>query len=373
MNMIIASLSRYRIYRVRALLSLFVLLLFVWEWSQYPPHGMLDTILALVAGSAIALTIPFPIPASCCIFVVDILVTMLSGSGPTTMWASLLAIGLIAYHSSAGIICATVVCACLAQYVMMQLPTPRDVGRESMFFFGLMFFFAAFAGRALHWREEAFQHRLQTERFRHREQIMEANNHAAQEIHDSVTGDLSLIARTAQRQIRIGSQEREQWEAVERYAMEALTDVHRVIEQLASTNDDANEQPRSDVAVSIRRLIDDNEQRLHDAGFNGRCTFNVDDDAAALPDGRRTIAIGLIREIYANIIRHGNPNESYELSVVWNVRGIEITECNTVASQDDLTDGHGIVQYRQSIERIGGVLDCERNGGEWVTFAQIPA
>lgn len=236
----------------------------------------------------------------------------------------------------------------------------------------LMFVFSAFAGRALRWHEEALRHRAQTEELQYRKRIMDANNRAAQEMHDSVTGNLSLIARTAQRRLRVGTQEREQWETIERYATEALTDVRHVIERLEHTSDDHREQPHGDAVVSLRRLIDDNERRLRGAGFTGRAILNASDDAAALPDDRRIIVVGLIREIYANIIRHGDPNEPYELSVFWDRHGVEITERNVIVTQDDLTGGHGIVQYRRTIERIGGVLDCERNGSEWIAFAQIP-
>ncbi|WP_146143575.1 hypothetical protein [Bifidobacterium callitrichos] len=237
---------------------------------------------------------------------------------------------------------------------------------------------ATLVGRALRWREDAFNQQIRLSRMETQLQQTELTAHMTQRIHDAVTGELSFIARMAQRRIREGSADAEDWKLINKSALNALDNTHKVIDSLDewSRNAHGGTSPDSDMKQQIarlRRILDDNDRRIARLGFHGRTLLNVGDIPTPMEDDRIDLIADFIGELYANIIRHAKPESSYEISVMWNRSGVEVTTSNEV-SQDNLPKhGHGLQHYREKIERIGGVFTTgSMDDGAWFSFVLVP-
>lgn len=267
--------------------------------------------------------------------------------------AQLYAYGMLAYSTNA-IIVATLLTYYVVNILLIDPPGPNTnpVAMVSMYAMVLLL------GRALSWSEKTTQKSFEAAQNKNRLQELESRARIADAIHDAVTGDLSAATFVAQRHIGGNSSspgvaadpanattttatttaDAEDWRQINEYILSALTNVHRVIDEL---NMDAT-------------------------------TLPGDADGEALAN--------LLREIYANIARHAAPGSKVDLSVMLRPNAIEITQINPMKEDmagaderdDELPGGHGLASFKKQLESYQGMLTTSAQDGSWTLFAYIP-
>ena len=153
-------------------------------------------------------------------------------------------------------------------------------------------------GCALRWNEAMAVSRMEAEQTKTRLREMESRTHIAEAIHDAVTGDLSAAAFVAQRRIDALSggngrgddgkddsedgtmtddgkdaagrrDELDKWEQVNDCILSALTNVHRVIDELdmdvTVLEEDADGKAFADM---LKTTMNDGDRRLRSLGFD---------------------------------------------------------------------------------------------------------
>ena len=216
-----------------------------------------------------------------------------------------------------------------------------------------------------------------------------------------MTGDLSAATFVAQRHIGGNSSspgvaadpanattttatataDAEDWRQINEYILSALTNVHRVIDEL---NMDATTLPGDAdgeaLANLLRATLDDGDRRLRKLGFH---ITSIQHCAGGKPSASQAIAElanNLLREIYANIARHAAPGSKVDLSVMLRPNAIEITQINPMkedmAGADELNNelpgGHGLASFKKQLESHEGTLTTSVQDGSWTLFAYIP-
>ncbi|MBT1172893.1 hypothetical protein JS528_05900 [Bifidobacterium sp. MA2] len=364
--------------RVRILLATVFSVPVAVQWFYEPPMGWVALALSIAQGIALIGTIPLPVPASITIILIDGLVTICSnGTGPTSTYSIFYALGLLSYMTSNRMAAILAIVACLLQVTYTILPNDWNLDRYTLTSLALFYTIATLIGRALRWREDAFARQVQLSQAEAQLQRTELTAHAAQRMHDAVTGELSFIARMAQRRIREGSDD-EIWRQINESALNALDNTHQVIDSLDAWSRDARGDvlPDGDMerqTARLRRVLDDNDRRIARLGFHGRSLLNVGETPTSMEDDRIDLTADFIGELYANIIRHAEPESSYELSIVWDNDGIAVTTSNEVSEEELPRHGQGLRHYRERIERIGGTFTTGRmDDGAWFSFVLIP-
>lgn len=156
--------------------------------------------------------------------------------------AQLYAYGMLAYSTNA-IIVATLLTYYVVNILLIDPPDPNTnpVAMVSMYAMVLLL------GRTLSWSEKTTQKSFEAAQNKNRLQELESRARIADAIHDAVTGDLSAAAFVAQRHIGGNSSgpgvaadpanatttaDAEDWRQINEYILSALTNVHRVIDEL---------------------------------------------------------------------------------------------------------------------------------------------
>lgn len=379
--------TQVEIPTARIILAVTIEALVIWECILTPPRTMLSVALCIAHITGIALTPFFPLPSSIGLLAIDALTTIQSnGIGPTSAFGCLLGIGIIAYETTDWIAALSLTALCALQALWTQLHIPGLSMRNLFSFFALLTV-ATLAGCALRWRENVFQAAIKALQDKDRADALMHDDETAQEIHDAVTGELSLIARTAQQQIQHGG-DAEVWSRINDYAATALRDVHRVIDKLGEHPDTAPQPYDTHMQTeAIAKLLAEQDERLASLLFRGRTTLNIQDDQTLPDPACLDVAARLLDEIYANIIRHARPESDYEISVICGARGVEITQINPMPDADRADadraaaepaprasddGGRGLDYYRRIITGMGGIMRARRIDGDWTVFALIP-
>lgn len=304
----------------------------------------------------------------------------------------LYAYGMLAYSTNV-IIAAALFTYYIATILLISPPSPgtNPVSMISMYAMVLLL------GRALSWSEKTTRKRFEAAQNKNRLQELESRARIADAIHDAVTGDLSAAAFVAQRHVdgvsgspsvaaggpvsAADAADAEDWRQINEYILFALTNVHRVIDEL---NMDATVLPGDAdgeaLANLLRATMDDGDRRLRKLGFEITSIWHC---AGGKPSASRETAElvnNLLREIYANIARHAAPGSKVDLSVMLRPNAIEITQINPmkegIAGADghdnELPGGHGLASFKKQLESHQGTLTASAQDGSWTLFAYIP-
>lgn len=362
--------------KVRIALSSAFSSLLIIQWAYNPPSGGIALALSLMQGTLLASTSILPLSSSVALIVIDGLTTVCSnGTGPTSTFSVLYALGLLSYMTSDRMAAMLTITMILLQVVYTGLPNGWNVDLFVFVSFIPFSVMASLVGRSLRWREDGFLRQMKLAQAEDNLRQAEFTAHAAQRMHDAVTGELSLIARMAQHHIRAGSNDIDDWRQINESVLNALDNTHKVVDSLNEWGQGVHGTTSSEMetfANRLHRVLDDNDRRINRLGFEGRSVLNIDDGPAPMSEERMTLCTGFIGELYANIIRHAK-RESYEVSVVWNDSGIEITTSNALSDEERPQHGQGMQYYRREIERISGTfVTGQLNDGTWYSFAAIP-
>ena len=130
--------------------------------------------------------------------------------------------------------------------------------------------------------------------------------------------------------------------------------------------------------------MEEQDRLLHMLGFAGSSHLEGDlfDDGlhdVVSPKVHETV-MGLLEELYANIVRHCTPAaQPSGYSVVVDLDGdvIRITGINpllpTPSMMRGIRHGRGLALHRTAVESLGGMLAASVQDGVWILNARIPA
>lgn len=379
---------------LRPVLALAMLALLAWEFhadgrlSAFDPLPWMQLALILIS--------PIVPRLSCAALLGLGIASMFVCAGdPFSLTGALYALAMLSYdtcNTASAVLTALMIIAQSIHVVAIQGTDQFDV--VELPGFAIPYALAALLGRSLRWREAMLEARRREESYRIRLEQAHANARTAQELHDAVTGELSLIARLAQRRMRHSSPPQPgDWERINRSALTALDDVHRIIDRLDKDtgNIDVNGSGMAapDAALSrLRNELSHGDEVMAALGFEGHSLLDIETtehDASAESEVSQESepadaaildwTTSLIRELYANIERHAASDGPYSLSVVIRSDDIHIRQTNVIDRTGEtarMRGGHGLAHMRREICRRHGTLTTDRDGGIWTLEAWIP-
>lgn len=383
---------------IRIAQTLVLLLCGFWEWYFTPPQTMSGVVTATIFMILLPLAGVFPVPANLALLL-NFCVTCLffHVEGPSQLLGVSYALGVLTYDIStkAGVVLAIPVVCSLA-YHSSHYPDFRWFSGYAqvpilILLLTLLLFFSHTSRR----------HSLLYEAQRKIEEAdaLKRRVTVARIVHDSVTGDLSNIARIAQRRIRrVESEEdREAWRQINDRCLRVLDSVYAVIRQLSDEDETELSSERGRVGADGRRFVDVLRERteewtasLAQSGFIGvsRVIDHVHGFQTDNPSDireRKACVLDMLDEAYANIIRHGVPgDDSFSVVVTVEKNQIEIVATNPLADNaqlDEIDDdadllplpgGHGLKMHRAEVERLGGVLSADAEDEHWILYVRVP-
>ena len=376
-----------------------------------PPGNPAATVWTVIEIAALLLSTFFPKSMSLLFLVMaESGPWLISGADVNSLPGILYAFGMLAYETNnlvALLLLAYSVADQLFCQLVLHMNDSNPVSIIAMIGLILML------GCALRWNETMAVSRMEAEQTKTRLREMESRAHIAEAIHDAVTGDLSAAAFVAQRRIDVLSgrngrgsdgngtdgsadedggaggttandgkdvaekrEELDKWEQVNDYILSALTNVHRVIDELdmdvTVLEEDADGKAFSDL---IKTTMADGDRRLRSLGFDITSILHVAGGAPSASPSLAGIANDLLRETYANIARHAQPGSKADLSVILKPNAVEITQINrTRTTETDRTrpGGHGLAYFSKQLESHGGKLETTLRDCEWTLFAYLP-
>ena len=371
-------------------------MLIVLAWTIYgvcyaPPTDISGVVWIAMLVAALVLSPLFPKSMSVAIIVIAYagdLFTSYASSG-NSLPTHLYAYGMLAYSTNV-IIAAVLFTYYVAAILLISPPGPgtNPVSMISMYAMVLLL------GRALSWSEKTTRKRFEAAQNKNRLQELESRTRIADAIHDAVTGDLSAAAFVAQRHVGgvsgspsaavggpVSAADAEDWRQINEYVLSALTNVHRVIDELnMDTTIIPGDADGEALANLLQTTMDDGDRRLRKLGFE---ITSIRHCAGGKPSASREtagLANNLLREIYANIARHAAPGSKVDLSVMLRPNAIEITQINPLKEgiagadghDDELPGGHGLASFKKQLESHQGTLTTSTQDGSWTLFAYIP-
>ncbi|PJM78361.1 hypothetical protein CUU80_09860 [Bifidobacterium scaligerum] len=250
-------------------------------------------------------------------------------------------------------------------------------------------------------------------------------------IHDSVANDMSTIAMLAWR-AKAMDNDTELLDAIYARSHHALDRVHEVIDVLngkreledlrtgavgASDISDvaigadhavghadmggtaetesvasvASAADRIPIDAHIEKYVEDQDRAMSMLGLHGVSRLNAVPGVMVSAAVQRAV-MGLLEEIYANIVRHcaledqsddgvgrtlNDAEPAYSLFIDITQEGIRINEINMIADESQTLvhkhrQGRGLTMQRATIEALGGILNTSAQDGAWTLGAEIP-
>lgn len=371
-------------------------MLIVLVWTVYgvcyePPTDISGMVWMAMLVATLVVSPLFPKSMSVAIIVIAYagdLFTSYASSG-NSLPTHLYAYGMLAYSTN------VIIAAALFTYYVVAtlLISPPGPGTNPVSMIS-MYAMVLLLGRALSWSEKTTRKRFEAVQNKNRLQELESRARIADAIHDAVTSDLSSAAFVAQRHVGgvsgspsaaatspVSAADAEDWRQINEYVLSALTNVHRVIDEL---NMDVTVLPGDAdgeaLANLLRTTMDDGDRRLRKLGFE---ITSIRHCAGGKPSASREtaeLANNLLREIYANIARHAAPGSKVDLSVMLRPNAIEITQINPMKEEiagadghdNELPGGHGLASFKKQLESHQGALTTSAQDGSWTLFTYIP-
>lgn len=376
---------------IRITIMLIVLVWTVYGVCYEPPTDISGMVWMAMLVATLVVSPLFPKSMSVAIIVIAYagdLFTSYASSG-NSLPTHLYAYGMLAYSTN------VIIAAALFTYYVVAtlLISPPGPGTNPVSMIS-MYAMVLLLGRALSWSEKTTRKRFEAVQNKNRLQELESRARIADAIHDAVTGDLSAAAFVAQRHVGgvsgspsaaatspVSAADAEDWRQINEYVLSALTNVHRVIDEL---NMDVTVLPGDAdgeaLANLLRTTMDDGDRRLRKLGFE---ITSIRHCAGGKPSASREtaeLANNLLREIYANIARHAAPGSKVDLSVMLRPNAIEITQINPMKEEiagadghdNELPGGHGLASFKKQLESHQGALTTSAQDGSWTLFTYIP-
>ncbi|MER7838231.1 sensor histidine kinase [Streptomyces sp. NPDC096040] len=217
---------------------------------------------------------------------------------------------------------------------------------------------------------------------RARRTLLEERSRIARELHDVVAHHMSVISIQAQVAPHLvenpPDELRENLDGIRHNALEALTELRRVLGVLRSESpdedapDDAGPGPHSPQPTLDR--LDTLVENTRAAGLT--VTSRIVGERRPLPPGVELSAYRIVQEALSNVLRHA-PGATARVEIEYMSYGLLVGVGNTRPTRPAPASpgaGHGLLGMRERAAMLGGALTAERRpDGGYQVFARLPA
>ncbi|MCB5178751.1 sensor histidine kinase [Streptomyces antimicrobicus] len=224
-------------------------------------------------------------------------------------------------------------------------------------------------------RGQLQEQETQTEAERARRTLLEERSRIARELHDVVAHHMSVIsiqAQVAPHLVENPSQElKENLAGIRQNALEALTELRRVLGVLRSENadDPANPHHPQPTLADLDTLVDN----VRAAGLD--VTTERAGVRRPLTPGVELTAYRIVQEALSNCLRHA-PGSRVEVGIAYGPHELYLCVANsrpTRPVQASPGAGHGLLGMRERAGMLGGELAAgPRPGGGYEVTAHLP-
>ncbi|MER6027286.1 sensor histidine kinase [Streptomyces sp. NPDC001851] len=256
-----------------------------------------------------------------------------------------------------------------------------------------LFAVAALIGAALRGRSEARTELVQQETLtaeeRARRTLLEERSRIARELHDVVAHHMSVIsiqAQVAPHLVENPTEElKENLAGIRNNALEALTELRRVLGVLRSESPDEPEAgdisplsapgtgPAPDAPQPNLARLDSLLENTRAAGVD--VVKAEEGDARGYSPGVELSAYRIVQEALSNVLRHA-PGAKVRVDIAHFPRGIYLSVSNSRPSrpvQPTPGGGHGLLGMRERAAMLGGSVEAKpTRGGGFVVVAFLP-
>ena len=200
----------------------------------------------------------------------------------------------------------------------------------------------------------------------------------AKDMHDLVSYSMSqtvLRARASSEDPAYSPETKAEFAAIARTGADTLHELRILLHALQKdshyrslSNDSPSIHAIENIIVSANLVTHD----VTDAGFH--MSYHIADHIN-LTRAQTLVLSRILREIGANIIRHGDPATPATLTISQNQDCIRILSTNAIS--DNLngalpSSGMGILSMRERLETLGGTLTTSIEDGAWIISAVVP-
>ena len=200
----------------------------------------------------------------------------------------------------------------------------------------------------------------------------------AKDMHDLVSYSMSqtvLRARASSEDPAYPSETKAEFAAIARTGADTLHELRILLYALQKDSHYLSSPKDSPSIHAVENIIVSANLVTHDvtnAGFHMSCHIA---DHIHLTRAQTLVLSRILREIGANIIRHGDPATPATLTISQNQYCIRIISTNAVS--DNLngalpSSGMGILSMRERLETLGGTLTTSIEDGAWIISAVVP-
>ncbi|MFD4502419.1 sensor histidine kinase [Streptomyces sp. NPDC058457] len=221
-----------------------------------------------------------------------------------------------------------------------------------------------------------------TEEERARRTLLEERSRIARELHDVVAHHMSVIsiqAQVAPHLVENPSDElRENLDGIRQNALEALTELRRVLGVLRSESpdedapDDPGTGPHSPQPTLDR--LDTLVENTRAAGLT--VTARTNGERRPMQSGVELSAYRIVQEALSNVLRHA-PGATAHVEIEYIPYGLLVSVANsrpTRPAPPSPGAGHGLLGMRERAAMLGGSLTAgPRPDGGYRVFAELPA
>jgi len=260
----------------------------------------------------------------------------------------------------------------------------RSTGLQAIVVLALVVLFgAAFRGRR-EARSQLVEQASLTEEERARRTLLEERNRIARELHDVVAHHMSVIsiqAQVAPHLVENPSDElKENLAGIRQNALEALTELRRVLGVLRSENPEDPYGLGAPGTGSAPHAPQPTLDRLDALIENTRAagldvTSEVSGEARPLAPGVELSAYRIIQEALSNALRHA-PGSTVHVEVTHLPNGLQLGVTNSrprQPAQPSPGTGHGLLGMRERAAMLGGHLSATRTfQGGFAIVAFLP-
>ncbi|GGX13085.1 sensor histidine kinase [Streptomyces lomondensis] len=226
-------------------------------------------------------------------------------------------------------------------------------------------------GTALRGRREARAELVEqttlTAEERTRRTLLEERSRIARELHDVVAHHMSVISIQAQVAPHLvenpPDELKENLAGIRQNALEALTELRRVLGVLRSEHPDAGESPAGPGGDTVPHAPQPDLDRLDALVENTRAAgreviTEINGERRPLPPGVELSAYRIVQEALSNVLRHA-PGARATVRLTYLPDGLEVEVVNgrpTGPAPPSTGAGHGLLGMRERVAMLGGTM-----------------
>ncbi|WP_231370920.1 sensor histidine kinase [Microbacterium sp. 11MF] len=358
---------------ILALLPLLAAVDVVWAQLTSGPSVSWPTIAASVLTNGSIIAMAWRPTWGAIVLVLAGFVAVVAGQSGEYLTAVAMSIGVVFYCCSAVFSTAYGVAAVAWVAAIATVPPGLDVGGVvAVFVVGLL---SATVGRGLRRvvrRNVVLASQVDAHEAQLDAALLAERTRIADELHDVIAHEISItvmharvLERTDDPEIRSSSQR-----AIVAASAQALTDTRRVLQLIHGRT--GTDGVTDAGAPGIRREVDSLAQKLRDLGHTVRTEVTGD---AALAGIIETTLTRAAREAVTNIVKHGAPAMTIDLSLVVTPHTVVLSVINDPhrpVSGQRPGPAFGLARLRERVEVLSGTFAAGPDEGRWRVRVELP-